>query len=46
MKTILIVEDDQKIALALQVRLKANRYAVSIASDAIVGAKPGPHSQT
>jgi DNA-binding response OmpR family regulator len=41
MKTILIVEDDQKIALALQVRLKANRYAVSIASDAIQGANLG-----
>jgi DNA-binding response OmpR family regulator len=41
MKTILIVEDDQKIALALQIRLKANRYAVSIASDAIVGASLG-----
>ena len=41
MKKILIVEDDQKIALALQVRLKANRYAVSVASDAIVGASLG-----
>jgi DNA-binding response OmpR family regulator len=41
MKRILIVEDDQKIALALQVRLRANRYAVSIASDAIVGASLG-----
>ena len=41
MKTILIVEDDQKIALALQVRLRANRYAVSVASDAIVGASLG-----
>jgi DNA-binding response OmpR family regulator len=41
MKTILIVEDDQKIALALQVRLKANRYAVSIASDAVQGANLG-----
>jgi DNA-binding response OmpR family regulator len=41
MKAILIVEDDQKIALALQVRLKANRYAVSIASDAIIGASLG-----
>jgi DNA-binding response OmpR family regulator len=41
MKTILIVEDDQKIALALQVRLKANRYAVSIAADAIAGANMG-----
>jgi DNA-binding response OmpR family regulator len=41
MKRILIVEDDQKIALALQVRLKAHRYAVSIASDAIVGASLG-----
>ena len=41
MKKILIVENDQKIALALQVRLKANRYAVSVASDAIVGATLG-----
>jgi DNA-binding response OmpR family regulator len=41
MKTILIVEDDQKIALALEIRLKANRYAVSVASDAIVGASLG-----
>src|ERR1700720_988231 len=41
MKTILIVEDDQKIALALQIRLKANRYAVSVASDAILGANLG-----
>ena len=41
MKRILIVEDDEKIALALQVRLKANRYAVSIASDAIQGANLG-----
>jgi len=41
MKRILIVEDDPKIALALQVRLKANRYAVSVASDAIVGASLG-----
>jgi DNA-binding response OmpR family regulator len=41
MKRILIVEDDQKIALALQVRLKANRYAVSVAFDAIVGASLG-----
>jgi len=41
MKRILIVEDDEKIALALQVRLKANRYAVSVASDAIGGASLG-----
>jgi DNA-binding response OmpR family regulator len=41
MKRILIVEDDPKIALALQIRLKANRYAVSVASDAIVGASLG-----
>src|ERR1700731_1728857 len=41
MKRILIVEDDQKIASALQVRLKANRYAVSVACDAIVGASLG-----
>jgi DNA-binding response OmpR family regulator len=41
MNTILIVEDDQKIALALQVRLRANGYAVSVASDAILGANLG-----
>jgi len=41
MKRILIVEDDRKIALALQVRLKASRYAVSVASDAIQGANLG-----
>jgi DNA-binding response OmpR family regulator len=41
MKKILIVEDDQKIALALEVRLKANRYAVSVAFDAIQGASMG-----
>jgi DNA-binding response OmpR family regulator len=41
MKRILIVEDDQKIALAMQVRLKANRYAVSVAFDATVGASLG-----
>src|ERR1700726_232368 len=41
MKKILIIEDDQKIAFALQVRLRANRYAVSVASDAIVGASLG-----
>jgi DNA-binding response OmpR family regulator len=41
MKRILIVEDDQKIALALQVRLKANRYAVSVAFDATMGASLG-----
>ena len=41
MKKILIVEDDPKIALALEVRLKANRYAVSIAPDAILGANLG-----
>src|SRR5712691_2831966 len=41
MKKILIVEDDQKFALALQVRLQANRYGVSVASDVIVGASLG-----
>src|ERR1700730_5251642 len=41
MKRILIVEDDKRIALALEVRLKANRYAVSVASDAILGANLG-----
>jgi DNA-binding response OmpR family regulator len=41
MKKILIVEDDQKIALALQVRLKANHYAITVASDAIMGASLG-----
>ena len=38
MKKILIVEDDQKIAMALMIRLKANGYNVSIAPDAIAGA--------
>lgn len=38
MKKILIVEDDQKISLALNIRLKANGYTVSVASDAIAGA--------
>ena len=38
MKKILIVEDDQKIAMALMIRLKANGYNASVASDAIAGA--------
>jgi DNA-binding response OmpR family regulator len=38
MKKILIVEDDQKIAMALAIRLKANGYSTSIAPDAIAGA--------
>jgi DNA-binding response OmpR family regulator len=38
MKKILIIEDDKKIASALQVRLKANGYAVWAAYDAIEGA--------
>lgn len=38
MKRILIVEDDQKTALALTIRLKANGYNVSVASDALAGA--------
>jgi DNA-binding response OmpR family regulator len=37
MKKILIIEDDQKTALALAVRLKAERYATWIASDGIRG---------
>jgi len=37
MKKILIVEDDEKIALALSIRLKANGYDVSVASDALSG---------
>ena len=41
MKKILIVEDDPKIAAALEVRLRANRYAVSVASDAPTGASLG-----
>ena len=41
MKNILIIEDDQKIVLALQVRLKANGYAVWAAYDAIEGASLG-----
>jgi DNA-binding response OmpR family regulator len=38
MKKILIVEDDQKIAMALAIRLKANGYSASIAPDALAGA--------
>ena len=37
MKKILIVEDDQKIALALAVRLKAHGYEVILAFDAVAG---------
>jgi len=37
MKKILIIEDDQKTALALAVRLKAEGYATWIAGDAIRG---------
>ena len=39
MKKILIIEDDQKIAFALSVRLKANGYATWIAGDGITGLK-------
>jgi len=35
---ILIIEDDQKIAMALAIRLKANGYSASIAPDALAGA--------
>ena len=38
MKKILIVEDDQKIAMALVIRLKANGYSASVAPDALAGA--------
>ena len=38
MKSILIVEDDQKIAMALAIRLKANGYKTSVAPDALAGA--------
>jgi len=37
MKKILIVEDDQKIAMALAIRLKANGYEASVAPDALAG---------
>src|SRR5262249_17381169 len=37
MKRILIIEDDQRIAFALCVRLKANGYATWVAEDAIKG---------
>ena len=37
MKKILIVEDDQKIAMALMIRLKANGYNASVAPDALAG---------
>lgn len=35
MNTVLLVEDDRKIALALSMRLKANGYAVVTARDAV-----------
>lgn len=38
MKKILIVEDDHKIAKALEIRLKASGYNASVAHDAIAGA--------
>ena len=38
MKSILIVEDDQKIAMALVIRLKANGYKATVAPDALAGA--------
>lgn len=38
MKKILIVEDDQKIAMALVIRLKANGYTAFVAQDAIAAA--------
>jgi DNA-binding response OmpR family regulator len=38
MKKILIVEDDQKTAMALAIRLKANGYSTSVAPDALAGA--------
>src|ERR1700723_3892390 len=37
MKKILIVEDDQKIARALVIRLKPNCYDPSVAPDALTG---------
>jgi len=36
-KTILIIEDDEKLAIALAVRLKANGYQVFAAYDALTG---------
>jgi DNA-binding response OmpR family regulator len=41
MKKILIVEDDQKIAMALMIRLKANGYNPFVAFDALSGAGQG-----
>jgi DNA-binding response OmpR family regulator len=37
MKKILIVEDDEKLALAMGTRLKANGYQVLVAHDALMG---------
>jgi two-component system copper resistance phosphate regulon response regulator CusR len=39
MKKILIVEDDQKIARALVIRLKANGYNAFVAPDALAGSR-------
>jgi DNA-binding response OmpR family regulator len=41
MKTILIVEDDQKIARALVIRLKAQGYQAFVAPDSVTGAAQG-----
>src|SRR4029077_3016601 len=38
MKKILIIEDDQKIAMALEVRFHANGYATVMARDCDLGA--------
>jgi DNA-binding response OmpR family regulator len=39
MKKILIVEDDQRIATALVIRLKANGYDPSVATDVLTGSR-------
>jgi DNA-binding response OmpR family regulator len=45
MKKILIIEDDQKIARALEIRFRAKGYETAIASDAILGANLALHAQ-
>src|SRR5258708_2314732 len=45
MKKILIVEDDEKIALALTIRLKAHGYTTWVAGDAVMAIAAAVHNR-